>query len=902
MFHTTSQADKAAESSPRPTDNNGHGGGSSASLSEAEKRATVSSVLSTAAASITTTTAPPPKLRSCVVCRSRKVRCDKESPCSNCRRANIACVFPSTDRPPRWARRLERVAQNAAAGERSAQAADPVANQMMERLRNLESLVKDLSGQLEQAHAAANSSTGNSPGSSPNDRDTDHQKAASSTMSTGNIQSQFGRLVLNDASRSRYVSSGFWSRVNDEIDEIKVEAQSLAEVGPDSSEDEGLSGTSPSTRELERTPAERHAFLFRHNLNSSGPDLRELHPLPSQIPFLLDVFSENVNYIVQIVHMPTIKKMVRRPRGNDIIQLTPANEALMFSIYYAAITSMDEDDVVSNFGSTKTELNLKYRLGLEHALARADFLNVPDVVLVQAFAIFLFLVRRHDSPRFVWMMTGLVIRMGQALGLQRDGTYFEHLTPFEIEIRRRVWYSLCALDVRASEDQGTDFTIQYGSFDTKLPLNINDDEIDVHTKQTPMEREGLTDITVPLTFMDISNISRQMMSPGVGLEEQNRLLDTTYAILEKRYLRFLTESGDITYWVPVVVTRLMGGKLTLFTHLPVLFSSPGEHFSDEVRNKLLVAAIEVAEFNHALNAEKACRQWRWAFQTYTHWHAVVYLLIDICRRPWSSIVERAWIALHDPWLIPARSNLDKGLRTWVPLRKLMLKARKHRDTELERLRGDALAARQLDEEDMKLPVPSTVGSVSASGAADLFREGWRRLVGNSEKSEDHAQILARPAIEKRTSPASSQPMTSAQTLPDSTYFGPKNTRGTSSGSQPFYPAVTDRMIADPVTSHTSSVPLTAYDTMSLDQSFSNGLHYNAFSQPAVDWSDGHPENGGLLSWFWADADPAVDVFANMDDEMDINFDLDGEINWLDWVESAKGMEVDAHASASRPNR
>jgi hypothetical protein len=84
----------------------------------------------------------------------------------------------------------------------------------MERLQNLESLVKDLSGQLEQANAAASSVAGgssevNSPKSSSQDRDTGHQTDA--------IQKPFGRLVLQDANRSRYVSSGFWSRVNDEV-------------------------------------------------------------------------------------------------------------------------------------------------------------------------------------------------------------------------------------------------------------------------------------------------------------------------------------------------------------------------------------------------------------------------------------------------------------------------------------------------------------------------------------------------------------------------------------------------------------------------------------------------------------------------------------------------------------
>ena len=57
------------------------------------------------------------------------------------------------------------------------------------------------------------------------------------------------------------------------------------------------------------------------------------------------MFSENVNLITQFVHMPTVTKMARELRGGGRMRLTPANEALMFSIYYAAITSMEEDEV-----------------------------------------------------------------------------------------------------------------------------------------------------------------------------------------------------------------------------------------------------------------------------------------------------------------------------------------------------------------------------------------------------------------------------------------------------------------------------------------------------------------------------------------------------------------------------
>ena len=125
-----------------------------------------------------------------------------------------------------------------------------------------------------------------------------------------------------------------------------METGGLTSGESDISQDEDSPGKTPSSQEFERTPLERHGFLFRHNLGSSRPDIRAFHPLSSQIPFLLNVYNENVNQIIQIVHIPTITKMIRDVRINS---LTPPNEALMFAIYYAAVTSMEEDDVSSNY-------------------------------------------------------------------------------------------------------------------------------------------------------------------------------------------------------------------------------------------------------------------------------------------------------------------------------------------------------------------------------------------------------------------------------------------------------------------------------------------------------------------------------------------------------------------------
>lgn len=77
---------------------------------------------------------------------------------------------------------------------------------------------------------------------------------------------------------------------------------------------------------------------------SADVDLRPFHPLPSQIPFIWQIYQENVDPLVKILHVPSMDKLIREIR-NNLDTLTPPTEALMFSIYYAAITSMDEAEV-----------------------------------------------------------------------------------------------------------------------------------------------------------------------------------------------------------------------------------------------------------------------------------------------------------------------------------------------------------------------------------------------------------------------------------------------------------------------------------------------------------------------------------------------------------------------------
>lgn len=99
---------------------------------------------------------------------------------------------------------------------------------MLDRLRTLEGLVHELGNQLQQtqqtqqtqmtAERPAPRAGSAGPTSETSPRERPHlSDSASPSSSAGSVSRDFGRLVLQDPHRSRYISSGFWSRVTDEV-------------------------------------------------------------------------------------------------------------------------------------------------------------------------------------------------------------------------------------------------------------------------------------------------------------------------------------------------------------------------------------------------------------------------------------------------------------------------------------------------------------------------------------------------------------------------------------------------------------------------------------------------------------------------------------------------------------
>ncbi|KPM38035.1 hypothetical protein AK830_g8535 [Neonectria ditissima] len=452
--------------------------------------------------------------------------------------------------------------------------------------------------------------------------------------------------------------------------------------------------------------SDHHSFILGYR--SADVDLTGLHPLPSQVACLWQIYLENAEPLLNVLHLPTMDKLMGKMKWR-VGNLSLGAEAPVFAIYYAAVTSREAEE---------------FRFTLEQALAKANILNTPNMAVLQAFTIFPTMVKCHDGSKFCWTPTSVCVRMAQALGLHCDGVQLD-LPPFELEMRHRLWWSIMSIDSRSAEVMGSDLTVADKHFDTQLPSDINDADIDPSSTEMPAPREGRTDTSVSLVRHETCALCRRLLTvmaemgpvdpknAGKTLEGREYMLVEVYDRIEEKFLKHVVTYDDPLLWMASLIARIVMAKNGLVIYQPVSFPGTGPELFNEIRNRLWVSTIEIVEYNYLLNTDPRCRQWRWLFQAYRQWPSIAYMLLEASRRSWTVTSERAWEAAqilgHDHPM--EGTEKEDPTAVWMPVKRLYIKAKRHREVERARLRADPAAAQRLDVEDRMNNVPERLGPV-----------------------------------------------------------------------------------------------------------------------------------------------------------------------------------------------
>ncbi|PYH85823.1 putative C6 transcription factor, partial [Aspergillus uvarum CBS 121591] len=522
--------------------------------------------------------------RSCIRCNQRKVGCDKKSPCGRCAKAGLECIHPGEKRAPRKLRR------------------PPVA-EILAHLKELEAEVERLrSGARPKEQSDQTSQPGTESGSR-----SDREELATTSR---------GRLVVQGG-RTRYVGDEASVILGDKVCDESSEEDIDPRLRP--------SKTGPA-------PVPSIGILGSDHAAAGRSPSASMTPLPvSQLQALWEIYRVNVAPMIALLHIRSMEAMIQQAtQDND--NLDSEQGALISAVCFAAVVSMTPRQCISLFDEPHDACIENYKRATEHAIARANLISTQDIRVLQAATLFLLCLRRGSDLRLVWAQSAIVVRVAQRQGLHRDGQRLG-LSPFEIEMRRRLWWHICILDMLCSEDQGTDTQIRPEMFDTQIPSNIDIEVMAPESATMPLPSLGFSDITLcivhceMMTYLYWPSKSFDERVGAMSSEQKKGRLHDLEAYLETKYLQRLDLDSPIQ-WITAVIARLTLSKAWLVTRLTAAPAEP-----TATNDEIFRMAVETVKFANLLHRDVRISQWAWLSKSYKHRHVVAYLLSELCNRP-----------------------------------------------------------------------------------------------------------------------------------------------------------------------------------------------------------------------------------------------------------------------------
>ncbi|KAK3366253.1 C6 transcription factor [Lasiosphaeria ovina] len=423
---------------------------------------------------------------SCELCRERKVKCDKLTPCTTCASAGVVCVPVRRPRLPRG---------------RHARRSGAVDDNLKTRIRRLEALVSD------RTLPTAISQTQSQAQFQPQSRGPDLDLAVRDQNHNVNAGPEIrAPLVLQEPSH-------FWADLADEIHGLRnaIESTSL----DDEDEDCGQQAETDKCRLLHRGIS--ILGLSAAAARDPGTPMPQGRALASQ---LCHIYLQQVDPCIKILHRPSIHKFL--VRGQNYLAYPEGHASprvLSAAVSYAAASSMTENQCQATFRTPKASLVADCRRACEIALDASGLLTTSDMTVLQAFLLYLIARRSEERSRAVWTLLATAVRIAKGMSLNLDPDERGAAGPgrrrretfFAQQMRKRLWLTICLVDLQASFGQTSQPLIaldEVVASCASMPAHINDADFGPATHPAIPDREGLTDTTLAMVTYKLQLMGR----------------------------------------------------------------------------------------------------------------------------------------------------------------------------------------------------------------------------------------------------------------------------------------------------------------------------------------------------------------------------------------------------------
>ncbi|KIW72514.1 hypothetical protein PV04_00699 [Phialophora macrospora] len=552
--------------------------------------------------------AKPQRMLACVLCSQRKVKCDRQFPCSNCVRFRAQCV-PATLTPRQRRRRFPE-------------------RELLDRLRKYEDLLHQNNITFEPLHKEV-------AGQSANDTENGDDSDGPDALTPARPESRYEAKNILHSMTQRFGDSA-----NDS----------------DSSQDDPVRVTAIKKAWEQSTENADH-LLF--GSRGTAVDVSSLHPDPVQIFKLWQVYLDNVDPLLKVTHTPSTQGRVIEA-ASDIAAINPILEALMFGIYCTAILSLSEEECQTMTASPKDELLAKYQYGCQQALLNCGFLRTNDRECLTALFLYLISVRPSTVPPSLHSMLGVAVRIAQRMGIHSESALAE-CTVFEAEMRRRLWWSLMLFDSRVAQLASSKTETLDPTWDCKIPLNVGDSDLRPEMKEPPANQAGSTDALFAVVRSEVADVVRYSefhldftrpalkaiarKQPRLGTNANDGGLARLGEVIQDRYLKSCDPDNPI-HFMTIWSTGSSLAKCRLMDDYSRYSSSCG-CWTAEQREAALSHALTMLECDTKVMCSQLSSRFRWFNHFYFPFLAYIHVVQDVKRRMMTEQARHAWEVMSD---------------------------------------------------------------------------------------------------------------------------------------------------------------------------------------------------------------------------------------------------------------
>jgi hypothetical protein len=219
-------------------------------------------------------------------------------------------------------------------------------------------------------------------------------------------------------------------------------------------------------------------------------------------------------------------------------------------------------------------------------------------------------------------------------------------SPFQIEMRNRLWWQLWYLDHRAVKDLGQGDEVENAPT-FELPSNANDSDLDPSSSHPVTSRNGWSEQTFALIRYRIAQ-TRRMLSEDIAMARKEEIIRDCERRLHDHHLQFSTEQQSPIQWLSRHVAHVLVMEMwfELYSADTIEISSGGvadeSQHEQGLRDILFLDAIDIVDTTTCLESEPQSRQWAWLLRGYRQFRPLVFLLNELQYREQCAAVGHAW--------------------------------------------------------------------------------------------------------------------------------------------------------------------------------------------------------------------------------------------------------------------